>query len=356
MLKKTPQNHAWSREYPAQLEWRNILKVVKNPNNIFTLIILIILFIFGVQITLSVYEITILSNNKAIFGICFLPLLIFSMFIFHKLAKKNITAQLKYYEINNIQEPTLEQAQALQLLLCLDYNLAHWNETLEYYPMLEKTNTQDFGGFMVSSVERERHKLHETWGVLLEKEYHQLIEMMFTNGVMTAKFLYKYILDDDGIQRLSKLSSIPEKQIYSYINPNNRNERKLLWGYEFVNVICVSRQAYMAQIISEDVAWSNILKASSYIHTLFDDFDDFYQNYILGNSVSFESIEKANERWNEYLEYQNNCNWRFKNLSWHKQNVELPEIVYTAYSTAIDNISQSYEPEENEPRQKIGFI
>lgn len=352
MLKQTLQNYSGSKEYPPQPEWKLVLKAIKSPYWIHS-ITLFLLFLYCASI---IYYATFSLIVKAsIWGITLLILFIAVYFI-NNIMKKNITAQLKYYEINNIQELSSEQAQALQLCLCIDYNWGRWNETLEYYPLLEKIEELDFIGIVVTSIENERYHLYNSFEILLTEEYHSLIGRIFSEGLFTAKFLHKYVFPENGMKRLARLSSISIQEIGRYIQPNEINERKLIWGYEFFNVIFITRQAYMAQLISEDVAWENILKASSYIHTLFDNFDDFYLNYILGNVVSFESMEKANDRWSEYIEYKNYCQWRFKNLNWQKQSVELPEIVSTVYSIAFDDFYQDEEDQDDKLKQKIGFI
>lgn len=254
-----------------------------------------------------------------------------------KMMIKNITEQKKYYRLaGNLTWLPPEKREALQLQAFSCYHAGSWVETLEYWPSeIRLPGKTRFTTFQVVSKEDRLASNDEAWQVLSEKTYTERIDALFAGmhsrlfaadrQVMAAKD--RNVM----VSRLGELTQLPENYISSCWEPQNGKPAILVWAFDLQRVIELSRTSFMAGIISEQKAWEQMLKASGYIHALFDNFDDFLNNYRLGHAYWCNDFKLTNEQAQMQKAYNHDCEWPIKNVTWTKKDLSiLPEVVLNA--------------------------
>ena len=335
-MRKKLQNDPASQIYPVGFNFsdvKTISRMLANATKIEremfgALNFLFILGIIGSIVFFIFDDIPFLFiMSLAVIGLSFLTALI----IFYWVGNRDRSNQRKYYRLSNTQELTSEKAQALQLMVYSDYSSGCWNETLEHSPIENKVKGVNFFNFSFSDPNEIRKEIYKDWGIRKKEHYKQRISELFDENNQIERFLTKYVFQPQGVHELSRLSGISKDKIDSYLIQKDGVD-KLIWGFEIWRAIKLARTAYMAEYISEQEAWEDILMVSSYAHTLFDDLDDFIQNQILGLAVWSGDAELMENEMMWYQNYNQHCRFSYKFLPWKKQQAELPPYMYNAYS------------------------
>lgn len=360
---KLLQNTPLTRENPAKkLSFlRAYLNLDSSIQVLFSALTVATLF-FGAVIIMSIID----SNNSyepenvlksKTFIAMVVGVIASILFIFFYLNRQRGLAmheQQEYYKLGNVKPLTEQQQMALRLNIVPMYNFANWCQTLESEPCNvrlqgKKFKPKTFDIVYDKSVQQE---LNESWGVLNKKQYENMVAQLF-EGMHSKHFAYDIQSEfgKDMVNQLSGLIKKPEEYIWNCNKLVDFRPKKLIWGFDLWRVIPMSRDAFMAGYISEEEAWSKILKASELIYYLFDSHEEFYDNYRLGNafwSNDFNTTSKRIEMWNYF---DKNCKWKIRDLEWKSQTTpNLPRVMATNFKDYIREVKIG-----KERGTKIGF-
>ncbi|MDF2514816.1 MAG: hypothetical protein K0R59_112 [Sphingobacterium sp.] len=273
-------------------------------------------------------------------------------FFVRKMTRKRINEQKKYYKLFGADWLPQEKREALQLDAPDGYQYGQWIETLEYWPCeVRGAVPTDFRTFAVTTKEERLAGNDQSWGVLSELSYNETIDRLF-NGMHSQLFAADKIvmLADARQQMLSRVAALTHLA-ESYVEDcwACRDDRPplLLWGFDLNRVIELSRTSFMAGLISEEMAWRNILKASRYAHALFDSLEDFYTNFRMGHAYWCNDFTLTNEKLKGHRSYNESCDWPIKQIGWHINNTTvLPEVMLNACEEFV-----SFAVRENQHKQ-----
>lgn len=257
-------------------------------------------------------------------------------FLVQKITRRRIAEQKKYYKITGANWLQQEKREALQLDAPDGYQHGEWIETLEYWPCEIRLNRKtDFKTFIVTTKEERLSGNDQSWGVLSAQSYQETVERLY-NGMHSQLFAADKTLMEAGnrekmIRRIAELTQLSENYVLECWQPGDNRPPKLLWGFDLNRIIELSRTSFMAGLISEATAWKNILQSSAYIHALFDDLDDYYNNFRLGHAYWSNDFKLTGEKLKGHKAYNNDCDWPIKTMAWHKNEPGiLPEVIQNA--------------------------
>lgn len=273
-----------------------------------------------------------------------------------KRARKNISEQKKYYRLaGGLSWLPPEKREALQLEAHYCYQTGSWVETLEYWPAeVRVPGKAHFTTFQLVSKEDRLAANDQAWNVLSEKSYAERVAALF-NGMHSRLFASdKRLMTEQNsnalIARLSELTQLPENHIRSCWKPAENKPSSLLWAFDLQRIVELSRTSFMAGIISEQQAWENILQASSYAHALFDNLDDFFNNYRIGHAYWSNDFKRTNEVAQMQKAFNKECIWPIKEVTWTKINSSLlPEVMQNSCRDYVDDEIRK------QTRNSIGF-
>lgn len=265
--------------------------------------------------------------------------LVLGLFVFFSIRKEQyleIKEQQKYYRLGLVKKLNTQQRQALRLNLVDSYYCGHWSETLERLPCKARLQDKTFKPltFDLNDTKVYQQDLNENWGVLNKTQYTKIVEQLF-EGMHSKGFAY-YIQSESKknmIEQLAGLTRKPESYILDCNKERNKKPKKLIWGFDLWRIIPISRDAFMAGYITEEEAWKNILKASDIIYYLFDNHNDFYDNYRLGNAYWSNDLNITMDRLERWKEFDEKCDWPLRKLPWSTpENIELPNHMITGFA------------------------
>lgn len=265
-----------------------------------------------------------------VFGGCF------GKFSIQKISRRRITEQRKYYKIYGARWLAQEQREALQLDAPDGYQYGEWIETLEYWPCEARgARPASFKTFLVTTKEERLLGNDQSWGVLSEQSYQETIDRLF-NGMHSRLFAAdKILMDADARQqmvaRIAALTQLPESYVLACWESKDNRPSRLLWGFDLNRIIELSRTSFMAGLIPEETAWKNILRSSAYLHALFDDIDDYYNNFRLGHAYWSNDFRLTSEKLKGHKAYTAGCDWPIRKIAWRKNDPSvLPEVIQRA--------------------------
>lgn len=211
-----------------------------------------------------------------------------SVRLLRKGATRRVKEQQRYYQIAGISGRYPEShREALQLD---GINaVGGWSETLEYWPceIRMQGSQATFKSFNLSTVDEAKKALDEDWGVLTREGYDRTVRSLM-EGLHTRGFLHESLSEhrQDMFQRLSALSGLSARDIEALVSSPTETQSppQLIWAWDWWRVIPLSRNAFMAGLIPEEVAWENILTVSKWAHALFDNLPSYHRNLRVGHA------------------------------------------------------------------------
>lgn len=263
--------------------------------------------------------------------------------------KRNFREQKNYYRLGKVRELSDEQATALQLAAIQAYEVGEWVETLEFFPCEIRIadNAKQFKFFQFLSKNEARQTLDKWWGIVSTKQYKDMVDQLYA-GLHSCLFAEQMQSEERThmVERLAGLIQKPESYVEQCFEQRANKPKQLVWGFDLYRIIAISRSAYVCGYISEDEAWQEILKAAALIHYLFDNLEDFYDNYRLGNAFWSNDFDLAKEKLEGWVDFRDNCSWPSKKLAWPKvSNIELPTV-----------IKANGEKEQTDDDNQFGFV
>ncbi|RNL78032.1 DUF1266 domain-containing protein [Sinomicrobium pectinilyticum] len=344
--KRFIQNNPGEWDFPPKPRWENAL-----PGNNYsprdTAIALVVFFV-GVPAALVYFTAhTIWGDFRAflaagtvlvVFGFTFMRV---SRFLLLRQARE----QGKYYRQAGISWLPEEKRAALQLDAPMMFEYGFWPESLEHWPVeVRFSKPPVFKSLPLEAATPFLQQLDEDWGILLSERAYDKWVASLMDGVHSGQFAFHLAFpaeSEEGegnllVKRLAELTELPENYVSACGTSVNGMPPKLIWGFDLWRVFPMSRQAFMAGLISEDKAWDNMLKASTLAHAIFDSLEDFFDNYRLGHaywSGQYAQTRLRKERWDNY---EANCRWPIKSVAWKKTSVgALPDDVRNGFAGQI---------------------
>lgn len=267
-------------------------------------------------------------------GCLFLFCTALMVLIARSLPLKSVREQKKYYRLaGGLSWLPQEKREALQLDGPYCYHAGQWVETLEYWPCdIRLPRKTTFTTFRITTTEDRLVANDQAWGVLSEQSYEERVRSLF-NGMHSQLFASDKLVMTEAekkalVFRLRDLTQLPEAYIKSCWEPHGNKPPLLLWAFDLQRIVELSRTSFMAGLITEQQAWEQLLKASHYVHALFDNSDDFFNNYRLGHAYWSNDFGKTSEVSQMQKAYNNTCHWPIKEVPWIKQDPGiLPEVI-----------------------------
>lgn len=276
--------------------------------------------------------------------------------LIRKMRRKRLKEQKRYYRLFGASWLPQEKREALQLDVPDGYPYGEWIETLEYWPSeVRGAQPGDFKTFLVTTKVERLVGNDQSWGVLSAASYQEIIDQLF-KGMHSQLFAAdNRLMQADArkrmLDRLATLTQLPESYIESCWVRKGKRPPQLLWGFDLNRIIELSRTSFMAGLISEEIAWQNILKASDYAHALFDSLDDFYINFRLGHAYWCNDFRRCADKRKGHIAYTEHCDWPIRNVRWRKNDCAvLPEPVQNACEAFV-----AYETRRMQSREIKGF-
>ena len=367
MIKKLMQNTPGHRNIPPQKLRYGI--ALEHANNVFKILIplCVILFCGMSVIVLPVTGVVIsglieqkdlgdllnrevLSTLAVMFAMVLWPTLLLLMLLMMSRVKSiSLREQRRYYKLGKVPDLDEQKTLALRLTAVDGFNDGAWTQTLEYWPCEVRVaeGQSMFNYFQITSKNEQREMLEEWWGIVSTKQYKNMVESLY-QGLHSSHFVDSMNSDqrEAMVERIAGLVQLPEAYVIDCFEETSSAPPKLLWGFDLYRIIAISRSAYMSGYINEQEAWDEILKSAEVIHYLFDDYEDFYNNYRLGNAYWSNSFDTAREKLERWEYFDKKCKWTLQKMPWPKVGgLELPESVRTACAKEGDNEGT-----------KVGFI
>jgi len=348
------QNHPGEKTFPVSNEWgpKATLRLTQGERaltqGMFTLA-LIALGLAGIA-TGILAEIGEPFPEGGLFAAACAAVGVLSVLVMLKQLWKGATRCVKeqrvYYQLGGIPEAYPEDhREALQLdgVNAVD----GWSETLEGWPCerrLQASPTK-FKSFTLLPIDQAKTALDEDWGVLTREDYDRTVKDLM-DGLHTRGFLLDALSDQrqDMFQRLASLTGIPVKDIESLISSNLDDDSppRLIWAWDWWRVIPLSRNAYMAGLIPEALAWQHMLTVSAWVHALFDDLPSYHRNLRVGHAYWCNKFADVQERKAVLETFEKNTFPRpIREVAWrrHPKDV-LPMAVLRGLERAPDTVEE----------------
>ncbi|WP_343746000.1 DUF1266 domain-containing protein [Chitinophaga sp.] len=345
-MKPLLQNHPREFNFPVKAKWRNFEQFKTQQPLLYAFAILLFSFaaldFFFVVLLIQklIKEPAPLTGPQWIAVIAFVALTSLFLVIAWYMCHLPIREQQRYYKATGATWLSEDKRQALRLELVDIYRGGYWCETLEYYPLAALQGPEKYHTFRPADANLYKKDLDQSWGILTTENYRKVAQQLLTTGYHAESFTMTMSLrnaDNEVSKRLAALTNLPESYILSCLeHRSNGRPPKLIWGYECWRLIVISRDAYMAGHITAEEAWKNILQAADYVYELFDNFEDFNNNYRLGNAFWSNAYEVSNQRTVAYENFREKCDWSMKQLPWPApKGVTLPAAMATGYATEL---------------------
>lgn len=332
------QNHHGQKKLTLFTPWhRLILKVLTGISCV------------GIALLLYFYFDNITSATKQhetpilIWSLTLLCLLLIGGMIY-KILKEQTQQQRRYYQQAGLVPLEEPQRQALRLDIVQLYDCGFWSETLEYYPLAARVagDNYDYSRFRLASADNYLTRLEEDWGITTEQDYHEMLHELH-EGMHSRLFAEQSSYRAEMLsQHLSKLTGVKPAQILDCLRPSLDNRPPaLLWGFDLWRGIVMSRNAFSAGLISEEQAWTDLLKTADLVYEIFPSFDAFYTNYRIGNAFWSNNAEMAKFRLTQFDCYKKYCRWPIAQLRWPAApGMVLSNDMFTGFGLCKDMIQR----------------
>lgn len=374
-MTKLMQNHPHSFEYPVNGR-KVVINFIRNHgignflygyNFLLRMTILTMNIVSVISIAMiSVVFILDLSYFLYNFNLILCTLLFLSLFgpfftvvLFLRNSKLPYKEQEEYYKQAKIGYLELNKRLALRLDIVSTYTNGFWSETLEYYPLISrlKNSTGDFKFLHPTPNEDYLHILYDNWNITDADQYRKCIQALEA-GLDSKPFAYllhpiNEEYSGDRVKNLAMLTklSIPYVESCSQKKDGARVP-VLLWGFDLWRAISLSRTCFCSGLISEDEAWEDILRIADIVYEIFDSFEAFHNNYRLGNAYWSNKFDMIKRRRDEFLNYNEFCDWPIKDLPWpSRKNIELSPWMIDGF---ISEMKNDIEKMGTKPRRENG--
>lgn len=340
------QNNPYERPFPVKARRRNF----EASKTAHPLLYALAVFVFTLASVSLFYVIVLLQKlmnehttpTQPQWIAIFVFLFLVSAFILiaRYLCSLPVREQLQYYKASGSTWLSEDKRQALRLHVVDMFYSGYWSETLEYYPLAALQGSGKYYSLRPSDAATYKKSLDQDWGVLTKENYRKVAQQLLTKGYHAEIFAVTLNLrnEDQAVsKRLAALTHLPEAYILECLQsrPGGRPP-KLIWGYECWRAVVVARNAFMAGHITADEAWHDMLLAADYAFELFDSFEDFNNNYRLGNAFWSNSYDVTSEKIKYYNLFKEECKWPMAQLPWPApKGVKLPPAMANGYFNEV---------------------
>lgn len=333
------QNHPGLQPYPAQ-PWRmselpdQRRALVQAPGVLGALAVLLGIFTIGLGLEAPEPAPSVFLAGGGTIAVG-LAMIAASIVLIRRAARAPLQEQQRYYALANLDTLAPAQRQALQLD-GVNTGYGAWCETLEDWPCEARVGQPQppFRTFVQLSTQQSLEELDQNWGVVTADDYRRMVRQLHEG--MHSRSFAGYAASPEFSEVCGRLSSLlgwSPGQVAAAAHPRNGAPPELVWGFDLWRALRLSRDAFMAGLISEDEAWKNILTASAWIHTLFPSLDAFHDNLRLGHAFWSNDLQKVNERKQVLETYTNNAHRRpILDLPWTPAAADLPAHVRDGFA------------------------
>lgn len=258
-------------------------------------------------------------------------------------ARSRVEEQETYYRLGRFE--VLVDRPHLEALQLDGVNAAAgWTETLESWPARVRfpARPPGFRTFSLLPPEEAKIQLDQDWGVLSADDYRRTVASLFA-GLHSLQFLAVARSEHGArtLERVARLVELPPREVLAVLDATHGPAR-LLWAWDLWRIIPLTRNAFMAGLVTEQDAWSHILRASAIVHALFEDLRAYHQNLRIGHAFWCDDYAATRAR-REVLEaFERNDPPRpIREVSWTRLALEtLPPHVLSAGRPLADAAGQ----------------
>jgi ankyrin repeat protein len=177
------------------------------------------------------------------------------------------------FYINSINNQLKDFYLALSGIIMEDNNSSH--NTLDAF--IQDKNGKD----------NTEYALKRDWGIKNHRTCVTMIENLFNDGhseklKKLLNYARSYSFDEKEIKKLNLDIYNTRRLLFVYKYLKYFNKKEMLYAWDIGRVVSVSRWCYHLGYLSEDEAWTFIDKAGKKLITIFDNWEDYGANYVLG--------------------------------------------------------------------------
>lgn len=340
MVEKLLQNHPNKKQYPVSSDDFKDLsddsKTHKTLVGINALLMLISVILLILWLTIAVWSfpnwdyakfLKIAQYIWMIFGVTFALQVIVASWV----SNAPIREQKLYYKLTNTGNLNRAKRQGLRLDLYSVYEICLWSETLEIYPLKWRVelHQHQFKYLRLADQHTYVDSLKKWWSIQSKKDVVETIEQLLS-GMHAPSFARTAKNNPSFISELLEKLNLPKDYEHQLLNATNGYPPQLIWAFDLQRSIHVARVAYSARYLTEDEAWGYILRASALSFDIFESYDSFLKNLILGRAFwgGDERIQEDEELMMAFI----HCDWPIKSLPWNKKSDQiLPAYIQNGF-------------------------
>lgn len=340
MVEKLLQNHPNKKQYPVSSDDFKDLSDDSQAHkrilviNAILMVVSIILLILW--LTIAVWNVpnwdyanflTIAQYIWIAFGVAFALQVVISSWV----ANAPIREQKLYYKLTNTGNLNRAKRQGLRLDLYSVYEIHLWPETLEFYPLEWRVELHKYRFKYLPLARQQTYmdSLKKWWGISSKKDAMETLEHLLRG--MHAPLFARDAKENYGfIGELVEKLNLPKEYEHQLLNPINGYPPQLIWAFDLWRAVSVARSAFSARYLTEDEAWGYILRASELSFEVFESYDSFLKNMILGRAFwgGDDMIQDDLKGMQDF----SNCTWPMKSLPWNKKSDQiLPEYIMNGF-------------------------
>jgi hypothetical protein len=315
------QNHPGDREFPVRPRWRHRAMVAKARKQtgrrrdraaawIIMAIAIVAFFVVLLISILAPYDV----RQHFGYGIqavwrCFLIAVVVWFVLTFITSLRDIglpvREQRRYRERTRARELPVRRLQQLALASFGDFHDGWWPASLAPYgsrvelggEYLQDTTQSPFVTIPLPPLTFLRRELDETYKIASGRDAQAFAVDLLGSKSVSWQFL-ALSRSAEGETRLTRLSSLLGTDPWagsSLLERRADRPPKLLWSMDVKNAVTAVRGAYAAGLLSEDDAWSSIDLVSDVAFTLFDSWDDYFDNLRAAYALVYDELKTVQE-------------------------------------------------------------
>lgn len=340
MVEKLLQNHPNKKEYPVSSDDFKDLsddsKTHKTLLGINAILMLTSIILLILWLTIAVWRfpnwdyakfLKIAQYIWIVFGMTFALQVIVASWV----SNAPIREQKLYYKLTNTGNLNRTKRQGLRLDLYSVYEMHLWSETLEFYPLKWRVELHKHRFKYLRLVDQQTYvdSLKKWWRIQSKKDVTETIEQLLS-GMHAPSFALTAKNNPSFIRELLDKLNFSKDYEYQLLSTTNGYPPQLIWAFDLWRAISVARTAYSARYLTEDEAWGYILRATELSFDIFESYDSFLKNMILGRAF-WGGDDMIHEDLKDMQEFAN-CTWPIKSLPWNKKSDQvLPEYIQNGF-------------------------
>ncbi|QKS17250.1 DUF1266 domain-containing protein [Curtobacterium sp. Csp2] len=315
------QNHPGDREFPVRGRWRHRAMVAKARRQtgrrrdraaawIIMALAIVAFFVALVASTAGPYDV------RQHFGYgfqavwrCFLIAFVVWFVLTFVTSLRDLTLpvreQRRYRALARTPELPEHRLQQLALASFGDFSDGWWPASLAPYgsrtelggQWLDDTTPSPFVTIPLPARPFLRQELDQTYKVASGRDAQTFALDLIGPKSISWQFA-ALARSPEGDERLSRMSSLLGEDPWAARNlleARDMRPAKLLWAMDVKNAVSMIRGAYCAGLLTSDEAWATIDIVSTVAFTVFDSWDDFFDDLRAGYALVYDDLKTIQE-------------------------------------------------------------